>query len=278
VKAVVVPPTPGAAVVKGAVIYGLNPKVVAARVGRRTYGTSVSRCFDTTVHNPKHKYYGKEEEEDWVHNVFSIYAKAGSVITQDQVVSKPLRVGFAGQSSMAVRFYSCPQANPVHVDEPMVREEGVVRIDVPGTGLGRKVIVTMKFGRTQIQASATNEHGQTMETKLTFTDSKTKEQAPLQCTHGSALRTKAMLTQTLMSAMKAHAGSKTTGATTLCELCCQAYPDPVTYHSRLPALDLLLGDVITFVVVRQEHPGCGVNVDGHGYTSQGKYKGGWVGL
>lgn len=46
---------------------------------------------------------------------------------------------------------------------------------------------------------------------------------------------------------------------TVCELCKESYPDPVTYH------------------MKGAHPGCGRSVDGFGYDSTGVYRGGWLG-
>ena len=47
--------------------------------------------------------------------------------------------------------------------------------------------------------------------------------------------------------------------TTLCELCEQSFPDPVTYHMK---------DV---------HPGCGKHASGWGYNSRGTFCSGWAG-
>ena len=49
------------------------------------------------------------------------------------------------------------------------------------------------------------------------------------------------------------------GGATVCELCDQSYPDPVTYHMK----DL--------------HPGCGKHANGWGYNSRGMFCSGWAG-
>jgi len=217
VEAVVVPPTPGAAVVKGAVIYGLNPRVVASRIARRTYGTDVAVPFAPSSHNEKHKYYDKEEEDFWAKQVFSVYVQAGIHVSYDQVVTKSFRVGSSDQAGMIVRFFSCPHPNPVHVDEPGVREEGVVRVQVPGTGRQRSVKVVMKFGRAQIQASATNEDGERMETTLTFAGTGSSQAAaPRACRIRRDERERS-----------------TDVSSTTCELCAQTHPEPITYHSMV---------------------------------------------
>lgn len=51
----------------------------------------------------------------------------------------------------------------------------------------------------------------------------------------------------------------TTGVETLCELCAETFPHPVTYH------------------MRQCHSGCGQHAGGKGYNSSGNYCLGWAG-
>ena len=49
------------------------------------------------------------------------------------------------------------------------------------------------------------------------------------------------------------------GGTTVCELCEQPFPDPVTYH------------------MKSSHPGCGKHANGWGYNSRGTFCSGWAG-
>ncbi len=49
------------------------------------------------------------------------------------------------------------------------------------------------------------------------------------------------------------------GGTTICELCDQPFPDPVTYH------------------MKESHPGCRKHASGWGYNSRGSFCSGWAG-
>ena len=49
------------------------------------------------------------------------------------------------------------------------------------------------------------------------------------------------------------------GGSTMCELCDQSYPDPITYH------------------MKDMHPGCGKHANGWGYNSRGAFCSGWAG-
>ena len=48
-------------------------------------------------------------------------------------------------------------------------------------------------------------------------------------------------------------------AKTVCELCKDSFPNPVTYH------------------MKTAHPGCGRDAGGYGYDKTGVYRGGWRG-
>jgi molecular chaperone DnaK (HSP70) len=168
VKAVVVPPTPGAAVVKGAVIYGLNPKVVAARIARRTYGVGTRVIFNDAVHKAAHKVMDEEVHAYYAQNVFSVFANAGTEVSYDAVVTKVYTPTKSEQSTVGFRLFSCSHAHPVHTDEPTARREGYISIACPGTGLDRSVSVEMKFGRSQILVTAINEVGERVEAKVEF--------------------------------------------------------------------------------------------------------------
>ena len=58
---------------------------------------------------------------------------------------------------------------------------------------------------------------------------------------------------------KASVPAEGGGGTTVCELCEQSFPDPVTYHMK---------DI---------HPGCGKHASGWGYNSRGTFCSGWAG-
>jgi hypothetical protein len=165
---IVVPPTPGAAVVKGAVIYGLKPHAIQGRVLRRTFGVEVARSYKENRHNPKHRYHCPDLDKTFALQVFLPLVRAEAMVESGFVARTKIKATSATSQSMTLLFYSCLQRNPVHLDEPGVRPEGVVTVAMPGEGLDRFITVEMKFGRTQIQASGINENGDRVETALQF--------------------------------------------------------------------------------------------------------------
>ncbi|CAG2184709.1 unnamed protein product [Mytilus edulis] len=76
---VFVPVDGGLSVLKGAVIYGHNPNIVASRVCNYTYGISLSVPFKNRVH-PESKRYSWDNEE-WCREKFHVCFKADSVVT-----------------------------------------------------------------------------------------------------------------------------------------------------------------------------------------------------
>ena len=165
---VIVPPTPGAAVVKGAVIYGLQPHAIQGRVMRRTFGVEVARTFKASRHNPKHRYHCPDLDKVLALEVFLPLVRAGTMVESGFVASTSIRATSATSQSMTLLFYSCLQRNPVHLDEPGVRLEGAVTVAMPGEGVDRSITVELKLGRTQIQATGINESGHRVETTLQF--------------------------------------------------------------------------------------------------------------
>jgi molecular chaperone DnaK (HSP70) len=175
VKAVVVPPTPGAAVVKGAVIYGLNPKVVAARVARRSYGIQSRTQFRAGRHKEMHKGYDQGKRSFYARKVFKPFVKAGSTIQCDETITHHFHVLRSDQTEHSLKIFSCTHGDPVHTDEESVRREGRLVVPAPGQGMDRSVKVMMKFGRTLIQVSAINEAGDQVETQLQFQEDGLRE-------------------------------------------------------------------------------------------------------
>jgi hypothetical protein len=164
---VVVPPTPGAAVVKGAVIYGLNPKVVAARIARRTYGVLVKNPFKD-IYNPAFKFVHPDLGIDYCDKVFHSFVKAGQCIPVDHIVTQFFCPDSVDSTSDNMEFLSCTHPDPIHTDEVGVRIEGNLEILLPGKGLDRRMVVTMMFGRAQINIIATNNAGEHLQTQLQF--------------------------------------------------------------------------------------------------------------
>ncbi|XP_060594731.1 heat shock 70 kDa protein 12A-like [Ruditapes philippinarum] len=149
---VIVPDEAGLAVLKGAVIYGHCPQIIAERVSKFTYGVECTQSYVKDRH-PEHRKIKNEDDEFEVENVFNIYVKAGQKIRIDEEFKDEYRVARADQDGMSVIFHYTVKPDPMFIDETGCNKLGTMQVDVPGYGKDRKAIVSLRFGKTEIEAS-----------------------------------------------------------------------------------------------------------------------------
>lgn len=166
---IIVPEEAGLAVLKGAVIYGHCPTIITARVSKYTYGVACTQPYVAGRHPENRKCVNVDGKEE-VKNVFSVHVKAGEKLDIDTVQSEiRYHVAKADQNGMTVQFFATIKQDPLFVDEPDCSRIGLMDVDMPGTGSDRQAIVRMRFGRTEVQASATVTHtGEVVRAKLDF--------------------------------------------------------------------------------------------------------------
>lgn len=167
---VIVPDEAGLAVLKGAVIFGHKPTEIASRISKFTYGIKCTQSY-REGHHPANRKYKNADNEYKVDDVFNIYVKAGQSVDINDVFKDSFKVARADQDGMTVQFYYTSEPNPGFVDENGCRELGTMQVDVPGYGKDRSAVISMKFGKTEIEATAVVDHNQTKletRTKLNF--------------------------------------------------------------------------------------------------------------
>ncbi|XP_044221319.1 heat shock 70 kDa protein 12A-like [Thunnus albacares] len=157
------------AIVKGAVMFGRNPQVVASRKSAFTYGVAVVHRFDESKHKAGKKF--TTEEGEWCNDIFSTLVEEGEDVGWDEVrehIFNPVR---ANQTGMSMRFYHTERKNPKYVDEWGIEEVGSFGVSMPDTkgGTKRQVKLEIKFGSTEITATATDKvSGSTESIKMDF--------------------------------------------------------------------------------------------------------------
>ncbi|XP_022321480.2 heat shock 70 kDa protein 12A-like isoform X1 [Crassostrea virginica] len=163
---VVIPQEAGLAVLKGAVQFGHNPSIIAARVVKFTYGIECTVPFDPAVHDPGKKMKDPENRNSFrCHSIFSKHVEAGAVVYLDEEqkehVYYPIR---ADQKSISFSVYISENADPMYTDEPGCTYLGNLTMDISNTSGEEKpeFAAKLKFGGTEITVSARN--AQTNET------------------------------------------------------------------------------------------------------------------
>ncbi|XP_061169450.1 heat shock 70 kDa protein 12B-like [Saccostrea echinata] len=142
---VIIPPECGLAVLKGAVIFGFDPNMIAARVVKYTYGVGTNTIFIEGTH-PKSKktlINGKNYCKD----TFDVHVKKGKTVYIDETTDKTHYPIYEDQTSVNFRVFTCEQADPKYIDDEGCNEMGSLTVPMPDTngGTNRKVKAKFKF-------------------------------------------------------------------------------------------------------------------------------------
>ena len=156
VQKIVMPTYPGAAIVEGAVSFGLNPSVIRSRRSRLTYGCRMSAPFNDEL-DLKSKRFFAEDKNDWYcYDRFDTFVLAGESVAVDEKVQKTFTPINRNQTQMGLKFYATKKTKVRYTDESEVEQLGELTVEIPDTskGLDRPVEVTMYFGKTEIKVEA----------------------------------------------------------------------------------------------------------------------------
>ena len=166
---VVIPPDCGLAVLKGAVLFGHDPEMIAARMMKYTYGVCTNTRFDKDKHPESRRKIinGKEYCAD----TFDIHVKRGRLIHCNEETKKTYTPIYEDQTSVNLKVFISVKENPQYTDEEGCREIGSLTVPMPDIrgGTKRKVVAKFKFGATKITVKGTDEtSNKTVDVKLDF--------------------------------------------------------------------------------------------------------------
>ncbi|XP_022320831.2 heat shock 70 kDa protein 12A-like [Crassostrea virginica] len=169
---IVIPQEAGLAVLKGAVQFGHDPSIIAARVAKFTYGIGSTVPFDPEVHDPGKKIKDPEDGNFICDSIFSKHVEAGAVVylneEQKEHIYHPMH---SDQKVISFPVYISENANPMYTDEPGCKHLGQLDMDISDTtgGVKRQFAAKLKFGGTEITVSARNvDTNQTANIALNF--------------------------------------------------------------------------------------------------------------
>ncbi|KAK7140712.1 hypothetical protein R3I94_013100 [Phoxinus phoxinus] len=167
---IICPDAPQVAILKGAIMYGKKPSVVKSRISTLTYGFSVCNTFDERIHKGKSKIVNSLGEE-YCNVVFSkLVGKGESVLCDEPRKFTHVPVE-PDQEAMRYRFYSTERQDVIFVDEYQVDLIGSLSVGMGNAnkGMSREVRLEVKFGSTEMKATATDkESAETKSVKLDF--------------------------------------------------------------------------------------------------------------
>ncbi|CAI5660303.1 unnamed protein product [Oreochromis niloticus] len=168
---VLCPSHPQEAIMKGAVMFGRNPALVASRISAFTCGVSLSDRFDESKHRADKRYTNKEGE--WCDDIFCVLVKENEEVGWDKTSEHSFTPVERDQTAIIFAFYRTERKiqGLMYVDEWGVENIGSIILESPDTarGMNREIKLEIKFGATEMTATAIDvDSGSTVNTELDF--------------------------------------------------------------------------------------------------------------
>ncbi|CAB4494376.1 unnamed protein product [Rhizophagus irregularis] len=144
----------GGAVLRGAVMYGLDKAAVATRVLTMNYGVRVYPLWRSGV-DPK-----KRKTSDGRIYKFSCLATRGREVAPDEPCSGTYYPIYPDQNAILFSVFATPRKNSRFCDEEGMRKIGELEIEIPDIegGTDRPVEFSLMFGELLITANARNKN------------------------------------------------------------------------------------------------------------------------
>ena len=143
------------AIVKGAVMFGNNPRLIQERISPRTYGICVSEPFDSTQH-PTHL-KGIVEGQEKCTDIFKIIVNKGQqLVVGESVFDVHCYPTHSYDTEASVEVYETSVSNPKYTIDDGVRRLGQLCVPIPDVARGkcRLIKIQMHFGYTELFVTA----------------------------------------------------------------------------------------------------------------------------
>uniref|UniRef100_A0A8C4SRR8 Heat shock 70 kDa protein 12A n=1 Tax=Erpetoichthys calabaricus TaxID=27687 RepID=A0A8C4SRR8_ERPCA len=146
------------AIVKGAVLFGNDPKLISSRISALTYGVAECNTFDPAIHDEKQRRVNKAGDYVYCTDLFAKLVEKGKSVGYNQVTNYYYYPINDDQVAMYFQFFSTEKLNAKYVDEPGIKQIGHFTVNMPDitSGRNRRVRLDIKFGFTELEATATD--------------------------------------------------------------------------------------------------------------------------
>ncbi|XP_063443461.1 heat shock 70 kDa protein 12A-like [Mytilus trossulus] len=141
------------AVLRGAVIYGHDPNIIASRIVKLSYGISSSQRFDPSKHQERRAGIvdGVKRCRDTFHSLIS----ANTPVVVGEKRSHTFHTIQPFQDIATFRLFSSPHENPVYIDDKDCRHFADFKIDIQNPSKDRiDIDVDFQFGLTELAVTA----------------------------------------------------------------------------------------------------------------------------
>uniref|UniRef100_F6W1B4 Heat shock protein family A (Hsp70) member 12B n=1 Tax=Monodelphis domestica TaxID=13616 RepID=F6W1B4_MONDO len=154
---VIIPQDVGLTILKGAVLFGLDPGVVRVRRSPLTYGVGVLNKFVAGRHPPEKLLV--KDGKSWCTDVFERFVAADQSVALGEVVQRSYCPARPGQHRILINIYCCAAEDVRYITDPGVRKCGAISLELAPTAPGaaparREIRASMQFGDTEIKVTA----------------------------------------------------------------------------------------------------------------------------
>ncbi|KAM8852813.1 heat shock 70 kDa protein 12A isoform 4-T4 [Synchiropus picturatus] len=167
---IIIPHDVGLTILKGAVLFGLDPSIIKVRRSPLTYGVGVLNRFVEGKHPPA-KLLVKDGTR-WCTDVFDTFIAADQSVALGELVKRSYTPAKPAQQVIVIHVYCSEKEAVSFISEPSVKKCGTLRLDVSGTESAaprREIQTLMQFGDTEIRAMAVDvSTGRTVKASIDF--------------------------------------------------------------------------------------------------------------
>jgi molecular chaperone DnaK (HSP70) len=158
VKKIVMPVEPGAAIVEGAVSFGLEPKTIRARCSRLTYGYACAYPFEEGKDPESKRFFSEREGTDYCNSRFAIMVGKGEPVDTERVTIHHIYPSRKYTSGINFRLLSTDKERVRYTDEMDVIEHEALELSREGDACysDKGWEIKFHFGETQIRAEITD--------------------------------------------------------------------------------------------------------------------------
>ncbi|XP_021109010.1 heat shock 70 kDa protein 12A isoform X4 [Heterocephalus glaber] len=154
---IIIPQDVGLTILKGAVLFGLDPALIKVRRSPLTYGVGVLNRYVEGKHPPE-KLLVKDGAR-WCTDVFDKFISADQSVALGELVKRSYTPAKPSQLVIVINVYSAEHDNVSFITDPGVKKCGTLRLDLTGTSstavpARREIQTLMQFGDTEIKATA----------------------------------------------------------------------------------------------------------------------------
>lgn len=153
------PHEPDFAVVKGAVLFGINPNIIKERKAKYTLGTNSNMLWDELRYGlvGGEKYYDESNGKEYCKECFDSFIQVGQNISINDVITRHYKM--VGGRYCSLKFYKSFKKDPIFCNDPEIDLIGEDLLDLQKyyPEEERDLIIKMKFGGTFVEATCIHE-------------------------------------------------------------------------------------------------------------------------